>query len=38
MRNFFRNLEIDLVDILGGILILCQVAIIVGVIMMYVTR
>lgn len=38
MRNFFRDFEIDAVTVLCGILILCQVAIIVSSIMMYITR
>lgn len=38
MRNFFRDLEIDTVTVLGGIFVLCQVVVIVGLIMMYITR
>ena len=38
MRNFFRDFELDAVTVLCGILILCQVAIIVSSIMMYITR
>ena len=34
MRNFFRDFELDIVTVLGGIIILCQVTIIVSVIIM----
>jgi hypothetical protein len=30
MRNFFRNLELDAVDILGGFIIVCMTAIVVA--------
>ena len=29
MRNFFRNIEIDMVDILGGFIILCMTCVVV---------
>ena len=38
MRNFFRDFELDAITVLGGILVLSQVGVIVGLIMMYITR
>jgi len=29
MRNFFRNLELDIVDVLGGFIILCMTSVVV---------